>query len=179
MNFKTRRAAKVLNNGGVISIPTDTIQGLTCLPRFESSMQRLIDIKRRSSLKGMILLASDATYFAKYVANPALLNKITCNPGQPTTYLLRANTQTSNLLLGGFDTVAVRLTDNPLISSLCAQTQSALVSTSANISGLQVIDSALKLRVYFHDQLDMIVPPTKGDNTPSIIINLQTGERIR
>lgn len=179
MNFKTRFAAKVLNSGGVISIPTDTIQGLTCLPRFESSMQRLIDIKKRSSLKGMILLASNVNYLMQYVADPTLLNKITCNSEQPTTYLLQANVKTSKLLLGGFDTVAVRVTNNPLISSLCAQTQSALVSTSANISGLQVIDSSLKLRVYFHNQLDMIVPPTKGDNTPSIIINLQTGERIR
>jgi len=179
VNFKTRFATKVLNNGGVISMPTDTIQGLTCLPRFESSMQRLIDIKKRSSLKGMILLASDVNYLMQYVADPTLLNKITANTERPTTYLLQANANTSKMLLGGFDTVAVRVTSNPLISDLCTQTQSALVSTSANISGLPVIDSALKLRVYFHNQLDMVMPPIIGDNTPSTIINLQTGERIR
>jgi hypothetical protein len=40
MNFQTRYAAKILSVGGVISNPTDTVQGLTCLP-YEKSMQKM------------------------------------------------------------------------------------------------------------------------------------------
>jgi L-threonylcarbamoyladenylate synthase len=53
---------------------------------------------------------------------------------QPTTYLLKASKNTSRLIRGDFDTVAVRLTDNALISALCTKLGSALLSSSANIT---------------------------------------------
>ncbi len=81
--------------------------------------------------------------------------------------------------MGGHDTVAIRLTDNPLIKNLCTMTNSALVTTSANASGYQVAQNSLKLRVYFKDQLDYIIAPVITANKPSSIINLHTGERLR
>ena len=62
---------------------------------------------------------------------------------------------------------------------LCKYTQSALVSTSANISGLKAAKTILELRIYFKNQLDYIIAPNKAENSPSSIINLQTGERLR
>jgi tRNA A37 threonylcarbamoyladenosine synthetase subunit TsaC/SUA5/YrdC len=41
--------------GFLISNPTDTVQGLTCLP-YEKSMQKMLWLKRRSPAKGLILL---------------------------------------------------------------------------------------------------------------------------
>lgn len=32
MSFKARLAAHIMRSGGVVSLPTDTIQGLSCLP---------------------------------------------------------------------------------------------------------------------------------------------------
>jgi len=54
-----------------------------------------------------------------------------------------------------------------------------LVSTSANISGLKAAKTTLELRIYFKNQLDYIIAPNKAENSPSSIINLQTGERLR
>jgi len=76
MSFRVRLAAQYLKSGGVISHPTDTIQGLACLPSFEQSMQRILQLKRRSTNKGLILLASNVSYFANYVDDVSQLNKI-------------------------------------------------------------------------------------------------------
>jgi L-threonylcarbamoyladenylate synthase len=65
-NFQTRYAAKILSFGGVISNPTDTVQGLTCLP-YEKSMQKMLWLKRRSPAKGLILLTSDVNFLYPYV----------------------------------------------------------------------------------------------------------------
>jgi len=111
MSFRERLAANCLKAGGVISHPTDTIQGLCCLPQFESSIDRVLQLKRRSASKGLILLASDVHYFTDYVADPSQLSQITIDQ-VPTTYLLKASQNTSQLLTGGFDTVAIRLTAN-------------------------------------------------------------------
>ena len=94
MSFKVRLAAQYLKVGGVISHPTDTIQGLACLPYFEHAMQRILQLKHRSTNKGLILLASDVRYFTHYVDDALQLTSIK-NTKVPTTYLLKANQQTS------------------------------------------------------------------------------------
>ncbi|MBT4668882.1 MAG: L-threonylcarbamoyladenylate synthase [Candidatus Ruthia sp.] len=178
MSFRVRLATQYLKSGGVISHPTDTIQGLACLPNFEQSMQRILQLKRRSTNKGLILLASNVSYFANYVDDVSQLNKIKVSD-TPTTYLLKANQKTSKLLTGRFDTIAIRLTNDPLITKLCQASNSALVSTSANTSGKNSATSVLELNVFFKQELDFIITPQNYNNSPSKIINLQTGERIR
>lgn len=176
MNFQTRLAAHYLNTGGVISHPSDTIQSLTCLPRFEASIDKIVQLKQRSSTKGLILLASNLQYFTHFVANVSDLERIT-HTNTPTTYLLKA--KQSSLLTGGFDTVALRLTFNPLITKLCRATRSALVSSSANLSGKRSATSLLDLNRFFGDKLDFIIPPQNYNNPPSQIVDLQTGVRLR
>ena len=112
------------------------------------------------------------------MADPSQLSQITIDQ-VPTTYLLEASQNTSQLLTGGFDTVAIRLTDNPLVSELCQKTRSALVSTSANTSGKNTAINALNLAVFFKQELDFIITPRNYNSQPSRIINLQTGERLR
>jgi len=177
MNLKTRVVANILNNGGVVSLPTDTIQGLSCLP-FSKSLIRLVELKQRSTNKGLILISSNINHFKDYVENTDLLAQIKPS-ATPTTYLVKANNCVLDLLLGGHKTIAIRLTSNPLIKQLCTMTDSALVTTSANLSGRQTAQSSLKLQVYFKGELDYIIAPNKNANNPSSIINLQTGERLR
>lgn len=178
MNFQTRLTAKILNLGGVVSMPTDTIQGLTCLPKYEASIQKMVQLKRRSTAKGIILLASDIRLLTAFVQEPNLLVKIQQQP-YPTTYLLKANPNVSTLITGEFDTVAVRISDNPLIADLCKKCNSALLSTSANISGKQGANNSLKLNIDFQQQLDYILTPKRDNSQASRIINLHTGERLR
>lgn len=182
MNFQARLAAKTLNIGGVISIPTDTVQGLSCLPIYQQATQKMLQLKRRYPAKGLILLSSDVNLLVPYVQNISLLSQIKPQQ-QPTTYLLKANDNVSPLITGKFDTVAVRLTNNPLIANLCVKCNSALLSTSANITGKQSANSILELNIYFKQQLDFILTPKKASKKnnvqPSHIIDLQTGERLR
>ncbi|CAB5507506.1 Threonylcarbamoyl-AMP synthase (EC [Bathymodiolus thermophilus thioautotrophic gill symbiont] len=177
MNFQTRYAAKILSVGGVISNPTDTVQGLTCLP-YEKSMQKMLWLKHRSPAKGLILLASDLHFFYPYVEDTSLLAQIKLQK-HPTTYLFNAHHNTSKLITGIFKTVAIRLTDNALISDLCQQCQSSLVSSSANISGYKTATSLLSLTLNFHQELDFILAPRHGNFQASHIINAHTQERVR
>lgn len=178
MNFKTRLAINALKCGGVISLPTDTIQGLSCLPRFEQALSKILQLKRRSNAKGLILLASKTDYFTDFVKDISVLVKIKLNL-EPTTYLLTANQSVSPLLTGRFDTLAVRLTNNQLIANLCQATDSALVSTSANITSKQCARRVLDLKIAFGKELDFMIAPQNHNNQPSRIINLQTGEKLR
>ena len=178
MSFKSSLAAQYLNIGGVVSIPTDTIQGLSCLPNDNNAVNRIITLKQRSINKGLILLASEVKFFADFVNDVNLLKQIEPS-NTPTTYLVKANKNINPALIGGFDTVAIRLTTNKLIKDICNKTGSAIVSTSANISGRNTANSILKLKIFFKNELDFIISPENYNNKPSKIINLATGERIR
>ena len=178
MKFRVRFAAQQLKKGGVISHPTDTIQGLACLPKYEFAIEKIIQLKKRSHAKGLILLSSRADYLLEFVADPAQLDKIL--PSQtPTTYLLKAKPGISEFLTGNFDTVAVRLTSDPLVDQLCQATCSALISTSANTSGKDTAKSNLDLAKFFAQELDFSIRPRLYNGQASQIINLETGHRLR
>ena len=53
-------AARVLNAGGVVVIPTDTVYGLAAHPAFPAAVARLYTIKGREARKPIALLAADA-----------------------------------------------------------------------------------------------------------------------
>ena len=52
-------AARVLNAGGVVVIPTDTVYGLAAHPSFPEAVERLYTIKGREAKKPIALLAAD------------------------------------------------------------------------------------------------------------------------
>ena len=167
---------------GIIAHPTDTIYGLACLANNPSAIKALIDLKQRDLDKGFILLASDLGYVLPYIdenLDITLIKKLGQHTAVPTTYLVPKSASTSSLISGSSDLVAVRITSNPLVRYFCENTESALISTSANLSGQKVASNMAELKAYFNQSLAYALPPNKYNSEPSIIINLLTGKRQR
>ena len=167
---------------GVIAHPTDTVYGLACLANNPSAIKALIDLKQRDRDKGFILLASDVDYVLPYIETNLdinLINKLGQRTSVPTTYLVPKSESTSTLISGSSDLVAVRITSEPLVSYFCENTESALISTSANLQGQKVASNMAELKAYFNESLSYALPPNKYNSEPSIIINLVTGKRHR
>ena len=59
-------AAEVLNAGGVVVVPTDTVYGLAARPDFEDAVERLYTIKGRELKKPIALLASDIAAIERF-----------------------------------------------------------------------------------------------------------------
>jgi len=179
--FRQRLASRYLSNG-VIAHPTDTIYGLACLANNPVAINQIIHLKRRSHKKGLILLASDIHYILPYIDSTFesdLIEATNQTSDRPTTFIVPADLNAPDALTGGSTFVAVRITNNKLIRLLCERSTSALVSTSANISGHQTASKLLQLRRYFKDGLSFTLTPLPYNNQPSRIIHLLTGEQIR
>ena len=167
---------------GVIAHPTDTIYGLACLANNPSAIKALINLKQRDLDKGFILLASDVGYVLPYIdenLDISLIKKLRQHTAVPTTYLVPKSASTSSLISGSSDLVAVRITSDPLVRYFCENTESALISTSANLSGQKVASNMAELKAYFNQSLAYALPPNKYNSQPSIIIDLLTGKRHR
>ena len=175
------RFVQAISRGAVFGYPTDTIWGFGCHPLIESSAARIQRIKRRPPGKGLILLSSRIEYCAAYIdADADTLRPIREPLEKPTTWLVPASDFCPDWLCGPFPTVAIRITDHPLLQRICDQLEAPVISTSANRSGRATVRNALQMRRQFGDELDFIVTGfPAGTGRASEIKSLATGDVMR
>jgi len=139
LHYSNRTLAAHLRRGGVIAYPTESCYGLGCDPRNRKAVQRILQLKRRPQRKGLILIASNYKQVARYIQPLTLAEqgRLQAGGAQVVTYLMPVQPSCPRWLRGDHDTLAVRLTAHPFAKQLCRSAGSALVSTSANRSGMR------------------------------------------
>lgn len=173
------RAANTLLAGGVIAYPTEGVYGLGCMPDDLEALARLLLIKQRDPGKGLILIAAHKDQLDDWI-EPDGSGIPDPDPGQPITWIAAAKPRVSGLVRGDHESVAVRLTTNPVAAAICAAVSSPVVSTSANFSGEPVARNGHVLRRKFGRCVDYIVPGRCGPASgPSEIRDLASGTVLR
>lgn len=181
-------AAHRLMEGSVIAYPTEAVWGLGCDPLNEQACLDLLQIKRRPIQKGMILIAGSIDEFAGILSalpvnqvqklDAAWQNQI--STGAITFLVPDILEQVPYWIKGSHNSVALRVSQHPLVKSLCQAFGGPLVSTSANRSGKPPARSRVLVEKYFGGQLEFIVPGALGGATnPSKIIDFYTGKTVR
>ena len=176
------QAAKIIATGGIVAYPTEAVYGLGCNPLNTSAVQTVLDLKSRPQDKGLILIAANWQQIEPFIApiNEQQRQSVDATWPGPVTWVMPANSSCNPILTGGRSTIAVRITAHPLVIELCKRCGHALVSTSANTSGLPAITDADKLASTFGSRLDGIVEGELGDQKkPSRIFDLQSGKQLR
>ena len=171
----------MVNHGGIIAYPTESVYGLGCDPLNPEAVLRLLALKQRAIEKGLIVIAANIEQIAAYidVNDEQLLAAARSTWPGPITWLLTPRDEIPDWLTGGHALLAVRITQHPVAAALCRLT-GPLVSTSANIHHRAPARTNLQVRRYFGRQLDTIVPGEVGGlRAPTEIRNGRTGETIR
>lgn len=180
------QAASTIKLGGLIAYPTESVFGLGCDPLCTRAVQQIIAIKGRDAAKGLILIADDQRQLAPFMAAPADSWQARFNehwPG-PVTFVVPVNDaldiEVRRLLSGAHRTIAVRVSDHPIVKALCRRCSSALVSTSANRSGQPALRLGLEVEREFGNELSAVVDaPVGGLANPSRIIDVTDGTVLR
>ena len=173
------RAADILLGGGVIAYPTEGVYGLGCMPDDAGAVLRILSIKHRDPDKGLILIAADSAQFDDWVD---LGDTTIPEPDalRPTTWIAPAKRGVSPLVTGHHQSLAIRITTNPIAAAICDAVASPIVSTSANQTGRPVARNHIVLRRNFSACVDYIVPGDCGPASgPSEIRHLKTGKVLR
>ena len=175
------RRAREIAQGAVFGYPTDTIWGLGCHPLIAPSVARILAIKGRSPDKGLILLSSRLEYCRPYIdADEEVLQPVLTAAEQPTTWLVDASEFCPWWIRGRFPTVAIRITDHPLVREICDRLAAPIVSTSANRSGRSPARNLFQMHREFGDLVDFIVGGyATGGAAASRIKSLADGNIIR
>ncbi|MCJ8297405.1 MAG: Sua5/YciO/YrdC/YwlC family protein [Pseudomonadales bacterium] len=176
-------AIEVLNNGGVIAYPTEAVWGLGCDPNSHAAVSRILAIKHRPEAKGLILVAACMSQLSALLtgvsANQLLALQATW-PGPVTWIIEDPKNIIPQWIKGDFTSVAVRVSDHPMITALCEAHGGYLVSTSANPSGMSPATSEGSCRSYFGTKVDCYLSGSLGScSTPSSIRVLKDGAIVR
>ena len=174
-------AARILDKGGIIAYPTEAVYGLGCLPDKRDAVCRLLQLKKRSVSKGLILVAAFPEQLEKYVCYPgaSVRERLFASWPGPVTWLLPAKQEAPDWIKGSHTTIAVRVSGHPVVRALCREA-GALVSTSANPEHKLPARTLRKVVEYFGHSLDYIVPGEVGGLAgPTEIRDAVSGEIIR
>ncbi|WP_076417376.1 Sua5/YciO/YrdC/YwlC family protein [Colwellia sp. UCD-KL20] len=177
-------AIEIFQQGGVLAYPTEAVFGLGCDPDNQTAVEKLLQIKNRDKAKGLILLAGSFEQLTPYIDLSKLthtqIDLILSRWPNGVTQVLPAQASVSSYLTGDFSTIAVRVTDQPDVVSLCSQTKKPIVSTSANLSGLEPARTWQTLDPTLTQMIDHLIKgETLGYMQPSKIIDGLTGEVFR
>ncbi|HEN3336469.1 TPA: L-threonylcarbamoyladenylate synthase type 1 TsaC [Yersinia enterocolitica] len=174
---------QALQQEEVIAYPTEAVFGLGCDPDSEKAVNALLALKHRPWQKGLILIAANYEQLKPYVDDAALTDSqretiFSVWPG-PVTWVIPTRPETPRWLTGSFDSLAVRVTDHPLVQQLCSQYGKPLVSTSANLSGQEPCRTTEEVRIQFGSSLPVLAGLVGGRLNPSEIRDALTGKQFR
>ena len=180
-SWQVQRVARVVCQGGVIAYPTEAVWGLGCDPWNELAVERLLALKERPVHKGLILVADSIQQFdfLRDDLPERWIDRLASAWPGPNTWLVPHQERLPAWITGQHDSVALRVSDHPLVRDLCALT-GPLVSTSANPAGRPAARSRLRVEQYFPGELDKVLGGALGGRkNPSLIRDLRTGDVIR
>ena len=179
--MKFGKVHALLSRGGVLAYATESCYGLGCDPRNYKAVKKILRLKRRPQSKGLILIASDFSQLAPYVAPLSIAEHALLArhwPG-PVTFLLPAARHVPRWLTGRHATLAVRVTAHPDAAKLCHALNSALVSTSANRSGMRPLATPADCAKSFGNKVWALPGRVGKRKRPSTIIDIKSGKLIR
>lgn len=132
----SRKAADVLQNGGLVAVPTETVYGISALGTDAKAVAEIYRVKGRPPEKPISLLV-DGTDAFKYCETPPHIAYELAErfwPG-PLTIVLKRSALVPDIVAAGGDTVGLRCPNHPVTLSIIKAVGVPLAAPSANISG--------------------------------------------
>jgi len=136
MKDEINKCLEVLENGGIILYPTDTIWGIGCDATNEEAVKKIYALKRREETKSMLLLVDKPERILSYIKEmPELAWNLIEYTEKPLTIIYPGAKNLAKNLIGEDGTIGIRVSSNEFNKKLIERFKKPIVSTSANISG--------------------------------------------
>lgn len=168
----------VLQRGGVICYPTDTMYGLGCDVFSQKAVKRVYQIKKRPKHKPFTFMCSSLKDISRYghVGNAAyrLMHK---NLPGPYTFVLPGTKLVPRIMLTRQKTVGIRVPDHPICLALIESLGNPILTTSAmSEDESEPPLDAFDVNELFGNQVDLIIDGGPVYPDPSTVVSL-VGDR--
>jgi len=173
------RGISILNQGGIVAFPTDTVYGLGAGANLHRAVERIYEVKKRPLNMALPLLLAHASKISEVAESVPPIVWLLARQFLPgaLTIVLHKSKSVSDIITGGGTTVAVRVPAHPIPIALADGLGMPVVGTSANLSGKPSNLTAGEVYSQFGDKIDLVID---GGRCPggreSTVVDV-TGER--
>lgn len=166
-------ALKILQDGGTLLYPTDTVWGLGCDAMNEPAVRKIAEIKGRPGEKPFILLVSSEKQLQNLVEVPAMAWEIMDLSEKPVTIVYEKSEALPHYLKHTDGSIGIRLVRDRFCQNLISRLKKPLLSTSANFSGQATPTGFDEIDPRLMEMVDYVVSPTAhssaGGKSSSVI----------
>lgn len=173
------KAIKVLQEGGVIIYPTDTVYGIGCDIFNKQALDRVKEIKSNPDIKLLSFICPDLKNISKYakVSDYAYKTMRRLLPG-PYTFILPASREVPKKLWSKRKTVGIRIPDHKVALKIVEGLGHPIVSTSTTTRKGDLLIDPLEIKSVFDFQVDLMLASGNLSGKPSSVIDLSDEEPV-
>ena len=171
-----RQVVELLQRGGIIIYPTDTVYGLGCDIMNARAVEKIARYKNvqveKSNFSFICYDLSHLSDFSRPVPNPVFKLLKHYLPG-PFTFILNANSNVPKYFKGKKKTIGIRIPDNSIIREIVQGLGNPIMSTSIHDED-EIIEYSTDpelIHEKFQDIADLVIDGGYGDNIPSTIVD--------
>lgn len=175
-----RQAAEILQKGGIVIYPTDSVYAMGCSILHLTKVEDLERIKgyytNSARLSFLCFDLSQLSNYCKPISNSVFKMMKRNLPG-PFTFILEANNQVPKFFKGKKKTVGIRVPNNPILNEILRVMDCPIVSTSLPYDEQEpeYASDPAYIRDRYENLVDLIIDGGQGGLTPSAIVDC-TGE---
>ncbi|HNP22174.1 MAG TPA: L-threonylcarbamoyladenylate synthase [Panacibacter sp.] len=178
--FDVEQCLNVLNKGGIMLYPTDTIWGIGCDATNAIAVEKIIALKQRPAIKSFVVLTASERDVLQYTASPdlAVFDYLQA-AGKPTTVIYEHAVGLADNVLASDGSVAIRICNDEFCRNIIKRFRKPIVSTSANVSGMLSPRNFSEIDQAIRNGVDYVVKYKQDDfslSAASAIISWKNGE---
>lgn len=183
MNQKhIRQIVDLLESGGIIIYPTDTVYAMGCDINATKSIEKIARFKGLNPKNpALSLIFHDMSQLSEYtiVRDNTIFKLLKRNLPGPFTFIVQANNQIPKLFKNKKKTVGIRIPDNDIVLELVRELGRPIITTSIHDPDELVEYTTDPELIYekFRDFADIVVDGGYGNNEASTIVDC-TGDEI-
>jgi len=169
---KIRRAVSVLEEGGVIAYPTDTVYGIGCDLINKRAIDRIYEIKRMDHSHPLAFVCPDLAHIARYAIVDNQVYRVLRRflPG-PYTFILEATREVPKLVQMKRKTVGIRVPACEATRALVRELGRPIISSTAARPGEEPLVDPHEIATAFPG-LSLILDAGAGGLVPTTVIDL-------
>lgn len=169
-----KKVSEVLQNGGIVIYPTDTVYGLGCSLFNKRGIEKIYEIKKKSKKQQQLsFICADLKDISQYalVTDFAYKTMKRYLPG-PYTFILQASRLVPKIILPKKHTTGIRIPDNRICMSLVAELGEPIISTSVKAEDDSYLSDPEEIEKIYKHRVDVIIHGGILTPEPSTVISL-------
>lgn len=182
ISSEVHKAFEIIDKGGIILYPTDTVWGIGCDATNSDAIARIYALKKRAESQSMIVLMNgEKMVYNVFKEISEVAWQILDASDRPTTLILDNPKNVSPAIIAKDNSLAMRLVKEPFCFRLMERMKKPLVSTSANISGKPTPMRFNEISPEIINGVDYVVNLNKEriSGKPSAIIKLTLDAQVK